>query len=108
MATNQEKLDLAHDRAKKYIDSPVSSVPAKVWAETVRRGGQDISVKQELADAKSGVQRLEAAVAALTSLVGQLAKGESVDYERIQNDTREVLAQETVNVEVTVNEKAAA
>lgn len=109
--SNQAKLDLVHERANKYLDEKVSVVPAKsataTWNETVLRGGKQISVKQELADAKSGVQRLEAAVAALTSLVGQLAKGQAIDYDRIKQDTREVLAQETVNVEVTVGEKAA-
>jgi len=40
----------------KYLDAPVSAVPGKVWAETVLRGGQRVSVKQELADAKTASQ----------------------------------------------------
>lgn len=49
----QERLYLLVDR---YLDAPTSAIPEKVWSQTVLRGGRQISVKQELADAKTAAQ----------------------------------------------------
>jgi hypothetical protein len=51
-AEEQEILTAAR-RINRYVDSPISAVPAKVWQETVLRGGKQVGVKQELADAKT-------------------------------------------------------
>lgn len=108
MATNQEKLNTVELRVSRYLDLPISKVAERVLQATIKRGGKNVSVIQEIADGKTLGQENKAAIAALTSLVGQLVKGQTVDYERIKQDTRDVLAQETVSVEVTVNEKEAA
>jgi hypothetical protein len=50
------QLQTVFDRIK-YLDAPTSAIPDKVWAQTVLRGGQRISVKQELADAKTAAQQ---------------------------------------------------
>jgi hypothetical protein len=53
--TDKQQTDL-YNRIIRYIDSPISAVPGKTWAETVLRGGKNVSVKQELADAKTAAQ----------------------------------------------------
>jgi lysozyme len=54
-AEEQEVLKAARLVAR-YLDAPTSAVPGKVWQETVLRGGKNVSVKQELADAKTAAQ----------------------------------------------------
>ena len=49
-AEEQEVLAAAR-KVNRYLDAPTSAIPAKVWAETILRGGQQVSVKQELANA---------------------------------------------------------
>jgi hypothetical protein len=53
--TDAQQAEL-YTKITRYLDAPVSAVPAKTWAETVLRGGQQVSVKQELADAKTAAQ----------------------------------------------------
>ncbi|QIN94481.1 lysin A [Arthrobacter phage Whytu] len=83
----QEKTILT--RIEKYLDAPVSAVPKKaaaaVWLETVFRGGRHVSVKQELADAKTLTQGLEAKVAALSAALATVAgaHGGDVDLDAV-------------------------
>jgi hypothetical protein len=77
MALTDAQQQLIYDRVKAYLDMPTSVVPAKTWAETVVRGGKQVSVKQELADAKTAAQLgLNAAPAAaidVNALAAQIA-----------------------------------
>lgn len=77
------------------ILAAVNSTPEKVWAETVDRSGKKISVKQELADAKTEAQALRAAVVAL-------AKNPGLDAAQITEAVRAGIADGTVTVDVTV------
>jgi GH25 family lysozyme M1 (1,4-beta-N-acetylmuramidase) len=54
-AEEQEVLKAARLVAS-YLNAPIAAIPGKVWAETVLRGGKQVSVKQELADAKTAAQ----------------------------------------------------
>jgi N-acetylmuramoyl-L-alanine amidase len=54
-AEEQEVLKAARLVAS-YLNAPIAAIPGKVWAETVLRGGKNVSVKQELADAKTAAQ----------------------------------------------------
>ncbi|AYN58501.1 tail length tape measure protein [Arthrobacter phage Liebe] len=45
----------------------IDATPAKVWATTVLRGGRRVSALQELADAKTEVQALRSALAAMST-----------------------------------------
>jgi murein DD-endopeptidase MepM/ murein hydrolase activator NlpD len=67
-----------YNRVMRYLDAPVSTVPKKVWGITVRRGGKDISALQELADAKTLIQRQQATIDALTAVVKAQATGQAV------------------------------
>jgi hypothetical protein len=68
------QLKTVFDKISRYLDAPTGAIPAKVWAETVLRGGQQISVKQELADAKTYAgQNLSKTVAAPSIDVKALA-----------------------------------
>jgi murein DD-endopeptidase MepM/ murein hydrolase activator NlpD len=58
-----------YNRVMRYLDAPVSTVPKKVWGITIRRGGKDISALQELADAKTLIQKQQATIEALTAVV---------------------------------------
>jgi hypothetical protein len=100
MALTDAEQRLVYDRLKKYVDSPISQVPAKVWNETVLRGGKNVSVKQELADAKTEVQALRAAVVAL-------AKDPSLTADQITQAVKAGIADGTVTVDVQVNGAAA-
>lgn len=104
MATNQEMHSSTYVTVAKNLNAPVSGIPAAVATGVkVRRNGKELSWLQDTADTNTMVRELRGAVAALTELVGQLANGQVVDYERIQQGTREVLAQEVVTVDVNVN-----
>lgn len=66
--TDKQQTDF-YNRVMRYLDAPVSTVPRKVWGITVRRGGKDISALQELADAKTLIQKQQATIDALTAVV---------------------------------------
>jgi hypothetical protein len=100
MALTDAEQRLMYDRLKKYVDSPISQVPAKTWNETVLRGGKNVSVKQELADAKTEVQALRAAVVAL-------AKDPGLNADQITAAVKAGIADGTVTVDVQVNGAAA-
>lgn len=59
----------------------IGAVPAKVWSTPVRRGGKDVSVLQELADAKTLAQTLQAKVAALSTVLQTVASGNGSDVD---------------------------
>ena len=101
MAVSPEKQEEAVNRILRYLEAPVSAIPEKVWQQTVIRGGQKISVKQELADAKSEAQALRAAVVAL-------AKNPSLTADQITAAVKTGLAESVVSVDVNVNGKDAA
>jgi hypothetical protein len=100
MALTDAEQRLIYDRLKKYVDSPISAVPQKTWDETVLRGGKKVSVKQELADAKSEAQALRAAVIAL-------AKNPALSAAQITAAVKAGIADGTVTVDVQVNGAAA-
>jgi hypothetical protein len=100
MALTDAEQRLIYDRLKKYVDSPISAVPQKTWDETVLRGGKKVSVKQELADAKSEAQALRAAVIAL-------AKNPALSADQITAAVKAGIADGTVTVDVQVNGAAA-
>jgi hypothetical protein len=80
----------------------IDATPDKVWSETVHRGGGKISVKQELADAKTEAQALRAAVAKLVAASG----GSSLTAEEITAAVKAGLEEGTVDVNVNVNGNA--
>jgi GH25 family lysozyme M1 (1,4-beta-N-acetylmuramidase) len=82
----------AANRILKYVDTKISDVDEHVWATPVHRAGGDVSALQELADAKSQAIASNAQVAALKSVIDQLAKGQVIDYDRINNDVKAALA----------------
>jgi hypothetical protein len=75
--TDKQQTDF-YNRVMRYLDAPVSTVPKKVWGITIRRGGKDISALQELADAKTLIQRQQATIDALTKAVGALQAAQMV------------------------------
>lgn len=62
--SNQKKLDTVHLKVDRYLNLPTSHVASKVWQTTVRRGGKNIPALQELADTKTGIERLTGDVGA--------------------------------------------
>lgn len=62
----------------------LDSYPQKVWAETVRRGDVQISVKQELADAKTIAIRQEATINALAGILAGAQGGSGFTLEQIR------------------------
>lgn len=96
MALNDKQQTDFYTRVMRYLDAPVSAVPGKVWNETVLRGGKNVSVKQELADAKSEAQALRAAVAAL-------AKNPDLTADQITAAVKAGIADGAVTVDVIVN-----
>jgi hypothetical protein len=96
MALTDAEQRLVYDRLKKYVDSPISAVPGKVWNETVLRGGKKISVKQELADAKTEAQAFRAALVAMS-------KNPAMSADQITAAVKAGLADGTVTVDVNVN-----
>jgi hypothetical protein len=106
MATNQEMHSATYVTVARNLDAKISGIPVAVAdGVQVKRDGKKISWVQDTADTNTMVRELRASVAALTQLVGQLASGQEIDYDRIKEGTREVLAQETVSVEVSVKEQ---
>lgn len=96
MALTDAEQRLVYDRLKKYVDSPISAVPGKVWNETVLRGGKKVSVKQELADAKTEAQAFRAALVAMS-------KNPAMSADQITAAVKAGLADGTVTVDVNVN-----
>ena len=96
MALTDAEQRLVYDRLKKYVDSPISAVPEKTWNETVLRGGKRISVKQELADAKTEAQALRAALVAMSKNPGLTA-------DQITSAVKAGIADGTVTVDVNVS-----
>ncbi|QKY78978.1 lysin A [Arthrobacter phage Jinkies] len=66
--SDKQQTDL-YNRIIRYVDSPVSAVPKKVWGITILRGGKKVSALQELADAKTLIQKQQATIDALTAVV---------------------------------------
>ncbi|MFE4229117.1 N-acetylmuramoyl-L-alanine amidase [Arthrobacter sp. NPDC056886] len=95
MALTDAQQDELYTKITRYLDAPVGSVPEKVWSQTVLRGGRQISVKQELADAKTEAQ-------ALRALVGALSKNPDLTAEQITAAVKAGLA-DGVTVDVNVN-----
>lgn len=105
MATNQEMHSATYVTVARNLDAKVSEVPGAVARVKIRRNGQELSWLQDTADTNTMVRQLLANYAALVELVGQLAAGKEIDYDRIKEGTREVLANETVTVDVNVTGK---
>ena len=66
------------------IERAGDSAARQTAAYPVQRGGEMIPMIQEIADAKTGIIALSAKVAALTSAVGTLAKGQGVDMAAVE------------------------
>lgn len=96
MSLSDKQQDELYNRVMSYVDAPISAVDDKVWGHTVLRGGKQISVKQELADAKSEAQALRAAVTAL-------AKNPDLTADQITAAVKAGIADGTVTVDVNVN-----
>lgn len=100
MALTDEKQERLFFLVERYLDMPISTVPKKtaaaVWLETVFRGGKNVSVKQELADAKTEAQ-------ALRAVVGALAKNPDLSADQITAAVKAGLAEGVVTVDVNVN-----
>jgi GH25 family lysozyme M1 (1,4-beta-N-acetylmuramidase) len=69
-----------------------AAAAAAVWETPVHRTGGDVSALQELADAKSQAITANAQVAALKSVIDQLAKGQVIDYAKINDEVTKALA----------------
>jgi hypothetical protein len=74
MALTEAQQQLIYDRLKKYVDSPISAVPKKVWGIPVLRGGKNVSALQELADAKTLIIRQQATIDALVAKITAVTK----------------------------------
>lgn len=104
MALTDAEQKLIYDRIKAYTDAPSGTIPAKVVTavldEPITRGG-GVGGKTSL---RSTVAYLDANLAALRSVVEQLAKGQGVtiDYAKIQDAVKSALKDGTVQVDVTV------
>ena len=126
---NEQKFHRLYELAERYLDIKLSDIPGKlldyrladpgwvknvrrvrdfitnpgrnIWHEhTITRDGKETVAIQVLANAETLGLENKAAIAALTALVGQLATGQDVDYERIKQDTANVIE---AGVTVTVN-----
>jgi hypothetical protein len=90
-------------RVRDFITNPGRNV---LHEHKVSRGGKEIPVIQEIADAKSLGLENKATLAALTELVTQMNTGQTIDYTRIEEIQRRVQAEGvTVTIEVP-NQKA--
>lgn len=58
MATNQEMLTWTYQKVTSIIDTILPALPGKVWAVTIRRGGQNVSALQELANANTSLEEV--------------------------------------------------
>ncbi|WP_264032186.1 N-acetylmuramoyl-L-alanine amidase [Cellulosimicrobium sp. SH8] len=123
MPTAQEIADAVWSRTvKRSVDGKSVRISAlqeladaKTLAQTavaqtgpIRRAGP-VSLRQEVADAKTNTIALRAELAAQSALIQQLVDALAgggapveIDYDRIQADTRAVLRAETVQVDVNV------
>jgi hypothetical protein len=87
-------------RVRDFLTNPGRNV----WHEhKITRGGKETVAIQVLANTETLGLENKAAIAALTALVGQLAAGQNVDYERIKEDTRQVLAEGVITADVNIN-----
>jgi hypothetical protein len=77
--TDAQQADL-YNRITRYLDAPTSAIPDKVWGQTVLRGGQQISVKQELADAKTYAAQI------LNKPVAAAAAAPAIDVQALAAD----------------------
>lgn len=96
MALSDAKQERLYFLVDRYLDAPIGTLPDKVWSQTVLRGGKDISVKQELADTKTLVQGLQAAVVALS-------KNPNLNEAQITAAVKAGLDEGLVTVDVNVN-----
>jgi hypothetical protein len=106
MATNQEMHSSTYVTVARNLDAKVSDVPAAVAGVKVRRNGKEVSWLQDSADTNTLVRQLTAALAAQTELLKQVLAGKDIDYDRIKEGTREILAEETIDVDIKFNNKA--
>lgn len=69
MATNQEMLTWTYQKVTKLVDEILPALPASVWAVTIRRGGQNVTALQELANVNTSLaeahKKLDAIIAKL-------------------------------------------
>lgn len=79
----------------------IAAVPDAVWAKTTLRGGKQVSVQQELANAVTLVQGLQAALTAMS-------KNPDLSAEQITAAVKAGLDSGVVTVDVNVNGKAGA
>lgn len=93
---------------QELADAKTAALTAVAQTGPIRRAGP-VSLRQEVADAKTNTIALRAELTAQGALIQQLvdalANGGApveIDYDRIQADTRAVLREETVQVDVTV------
>ena len=71
------------------LDERDTATQKAVWTTTrVARGGQRIAAIQELADTKTGVLRLEGALAGLTKAFEGVASGQGVDLQAVEAAAR--------------------
>lgn len=71
----------------------------------VRRNGKAILWVQDTADTNAIARELRGCSHGNGFAARRRSGDQEIDYERIKEGTREVLAQEAVEVEVTVNQK---
>lgn len=82
----------------KQILSAIADVPKDVWATPVLRGGKKVSALQELADAKTIGQRVEAALAAQAASIKALAAKEGLDPVKVEAVLKDATASALSNV----------
>ncbi|MFJ1510968.1 N-acetylmuramoyl-L-alanine amidase [Cellulosimicrobium funkei] len=93
---------------QEIADAKTAALTAVAQTGPIRRNGP-ISLRQEVADAKTNTIALRAELTAQSALIKQLVDALTnggtpvdIDYDRIQADTRAVLREETVQVDVNV------
>ena len=104
MATNREMHSQTYLNVHNLVGA-VEELPSEIWNVNVRRNGKTVSALQELADAKTLALENKAGIAALTELLKQVITGKEIDYDRIKEGTREILAEEKLEVDITFNGK---
>jgi hypothetical protein len=98
MALSDDQQQLIYNRMK-YLDSPISLVPERVWEAPF--------VHQGTHSARTEVVRMHQKVIALTAAVSALAKNPNLSADQITDAVKAGLAEAVVDVEVTVNGKEA-
>ena len=68
----------------------------------IRRGGQDISLRQEVADAKTSGLAIQGQMAGLTAAITQLAKGQPLDLAAIEAAAKRGVEEGLAGARVTV------